>query len=73
VRGITLVTILVLALVQGCSDNLCEDHQGSSDKGDAGYHACARECQGKNSKAECSCSSRCPAGESRNVRSLKSV
>jgi len=56
VRRIFLLMILVAAL--GCNDKTCGDDDGNSGK--QGYHACGLECQGKDRKAECSCSSRCP-------------
>lgn len=53
-----LLLLMILALPQGCNDKTCGDEDGNPGK--QGYHACGLECQSKDRKAECSCSSRCP-------------
>ena len=49
---------MILAMVEACNDKTCGDNE--SNPGQHGYHACGLECQSKDRKAECSCSSRCP-------------
>jgi len=51
-----LLLLALLILPQGCGEKTCEDSDGSP----GAYRACGLDCQGKDKKAECSCSSRCP-------------